>query len=281
MLSDSAHLGEYGSASAASIREHYDSMALIYRTFWGDHIHHGLFTGGDESPEEAQVAMLEHCISLLGLHAGNDVLDVGCGHGGTAVYLAQTRGCRVQAVTISETQAKLAQEHAQRAGVDGVCDFQIGNADLLDFGIATHGAIWTMESSEHFRDKARYIRRAAAALRPGGSLLIAAWTGSMADANVRAVAQAFLCPELQPAYAYAAQMEAAGLVVRAREDLTRNVVKTWEVCRDHAQTAANVVRLLQGPVREFIAGIDTILDAYRSGALTYTVLVGDKPGARA
>lgn len=261
--------------SADEIREHYDSLAFIYRTFWGDHIHHGLFLD-NEGPAEAQVRMLEYCINLLGLPPGACVLDVGCGHGGTLIHLARSQSCSGMGLTLSPKQARLAREHAAKAGVERFLTFEVGNADLFHFPASAFDLVWTMESSEHFADKSRYFANVARTLRPGGQLLVVAWTGAMDRSPVRDVARAFLCPELWTAEQYQSAIESAGMRVRHREDLTSKIVRTWEICQERARAASIAVKLLPRTAREFVEGIDIILDAYRSGDLTYTVLVAAK-----
>lgn len=259
-----------------AIREHYDSFAWIYRIFWGDHIHHGLFLRGDELPEEAQINLLDHCARLSDVRQGLRVLDVGCGHGGTCVYLARHYGCHAEGITLSRKQVLLAKENARRAGVEAFTCFAVADAETHVFPASVIDLVWTMESSEHFGDKPDYFRRAALALRPGGRLMLAAWTGSMQNSRVRSVANTFLCPSLQTAEDYRRQIEHAGLGIRAHEEITRKVMRTWEICSERARKLGTLVHLLPGEVREFVRGISTILEAYRSGDLTYTVIVAQK-----
>src|SRR5919198_5011962 len=136
---------------AAEIREHYNNFAWLYRRFWGDHIHHGLFWHGNESPEEAQLQMLAHCSELAAIQKNWRVLDVGCGHGGTCVYLANKYGCETTGITISDRQGELCHENAERAKI--TAEFIIADVEELEFPVAVFDAIWTMEACEHFLDK--------------------------------------------------------------------------------------------------------------------------------
>src|SRR5271155_2697199 len=96
-----------------AVRDHYDAMAWVYRLFWGHHLHHGLFLSGDEHPRRAQEEMIEFCLRMLGFAPGSAVLDVGCGYGGTAVYLARNYDARVTGITLSRKQAEFARKIAR------------------------------------------------------------------------------------------------------------------------------------------------------------------------
>lgn len=263
-------------ATAAEIRDHYDSLAFVYRTFWGDHIHHGLFLTGDESPADAQLQMLDHCVALLDLRGGEHVLDVGCGHGGTSVYLASRFSCQVQGLTLSDKQSRLALDNARTARVPHTTSFLVQDADLHEFPAEAFDVVWTMESSEHFANKPRYFANVSRTLRPEGQLLLAAWTGSMDRPRIRAVSRAFLCPELWTLEQYQSAIRAAGMQVKHCQDLTSKIIRTWEICQERASLARPIVTLLPRAAREFVEGIAIILDAYRSGELTYTVLTAEK-----
>jgi hypothetical protein len=95
--------------------------------------------------------------------------------------------------------------------------------------------------------------------------------------RVRKVGRAFLCPELWTAEQYQFAIASAGMRVRRRENLTARILSTWEICQERARSARVAVKLLPRTAREFVEGIDIILDAYRSGDLTYTVIVADRP----
>src|SRR4051812_11711786 len=97
----------------AKIREHYDIASPLYKELWGQHIHHGFWISGKESKEEAAQNLVDLLIQKSGLQRGSKVLDVGCGVGGTSIFLAKEWDCDVTGITISPVQVEMATEAAK------------------------------------------------------------------------------------------------------------------------------------------------------------------------
>ena len=67
--------------------------------------------------EEGQLAKFRHIAEKLMLRAEDRVLEIGCGWGGFAVYVAQEYGCRVTGLTLSPSQAAFARQRVAAAGL--------------------------------------------------------------------------------------------------------------------------------------------------------------------
>jgi cyclopropane-fatty-acyl-phospholipid synthase len=62
--------------------------------------------------DEAQEAKLDLTCRKLGLQSGDRVLDIGCGWGGTAKFIAERYDAEVVGITVSEKQARFAESPA-------------------------------------------------------------------------------------------------------------------------------------------------------------------------
>lgn len=273
----------------SSIRRHYDLLSPFYRLLWGRHIHHGLWDDGDgrfELPAAAaQVRLTETLADAAGTRGGESVLDIGCGLGGSAVHLAKTRDCRVTGVTISGVQRLWAAMAARRYGVSSRTRFLKADAERVAFDPASFDVLWSVECTEHLFDKPAFFRTAAGWLRPGGRVAICAWLAGdepLSDEQrrlVEAVCEGMFCPSLGTAGDYESWLRDAGLVEIEVRDWTARVARTWEICLDRVRRSGTgrLAPLLGRDATLFVSRFETMIAAYRTGAMRYGAITARKP----
>jgi len=82
-----------------------------------------------KSMKERFLKTIKGCQPII----GKSVLDIGCGPGYYSITLAQKGADRVVGLDFAGGMIKIATEHARRAGVDALCEFQVG--DFLTYAI--------------------------------------------------------------------------------------------------------------------------------------------------
>jgi len=102
-----------------NVAHHYDLDGRLYRLFLdGDEQYScAYFESQDQSLDDAQLAKKRHLAAKLCVKPGAKVLDIGCGWGGLALYLAEIAGAQVTGITLSQEQYKRAQNRAIERGL--------------------------------------------------------------------------------------------------------------------------------------------------------------------
>jgi cyclopropane-fatty-acyl-phospholipid synthase len=110
-----------------NVAHHYDLGNEFYKLFLDDNMLYSCayFRDDGETLEQAQRNKLRLLAAKLGLKPGMKVLDIGCGWGDLALYLAALEDVQVLGVTLSKEQQALATERAQKAGLADRVKFEL------------------------------------------------------------------------------------------------------------------------------------------------------------
>ena len=113
--------------SRQNVAHHYDLDGRLYSLFLDCDRQYSCayFASPDVSLDDAQLAKRRHLAAKLHPPPRAKVLDIGCGWGGLALYLAEITGAQVTGITLSQEQFQIAQSRALERGLTEQTNFRL------------------------------------------------------------------------------------------------------------------------------------------------------------
>lgn len=163
------------SEAVATAREYYnsDDADNFYATIWGgEDIHIGLYQSDEESIIDASHRTVRHMAELLtGVGPETRVLDIGAGYGGAARYLAETFGCSVTALNLSEKENERDREINRERGLADKITVVDGSFEAIPAADASFDVVWSQDAILHSGNREKVLEEVARVLKPGGQFV--------------------------------------------------------------------------------------------------------------
>lgn len=175
-------------------------------------------------PTRAEIVHLEKLLEGTAPMAAARVLDVGCGPGGAALWLARTYGCAVDGVDIYPRFVALAREEIEKQKLGSLVQVSCGDATRDALPQDTYHFILCIAVTYLIPDKRSFFRNLISALAPGGRLLIA---DHFLESGVR-----FLDRKVMAAIISSRYMEPLGLIEQLLNEAGARIVERRDVSRE-------------------------------------------------
>jgi tocopherol O-methyltransferase len=275
------------------IQQFYDASSGLWEQVWGEHMHHGYYGADGKQPKErrqAQIDLIEELLRWAEVQQADRILDVGCGIGGSSLYLAQKFNAIAQGITLSPVQANRARERAQSMGLATgrpSAEFQVANALEMPFADNSFDFVWSLESGEHMPDKTQFLRECYRVLKPGGTFLMVTWCHRPIDQQPLSADERQHLDEIYRVYClpyvislpeYEAIAQTVGFQGLRSADWSTAVAPFWNVVIDSAFTWESVLGLLQSGWTTIQAALSLGLmqRGYDRGLVKFGLLQGTK-----
>lgn len=163
--------------SNQDIARYYDLSEDHYRFFWNldqsKSLHYGYWDSSTKNFHEALLNINKILSSKAAICEGENVLDAGCGIGGSSLWLAREKKCKVTGISLSQKQIDKANAIVNKEGLNRFAHFELKDFTSTDFPDASFDVVWAIESVCHAGDKNMFIKEAYRVLKKGGRLIMA------------------------------------------------------------------------------------------------------------
>ena len=267
----------------ATTQEYYDGPAdEIYRTIWGDNIHLGVYCGEECHQLEAKEHTNEIMATAVPLGPQTRVLDLGCGYGSAARYLAANFGCNVTATNISQKELELARIRSSEAGLDHLLSFEYGDFHHLEYPDASFDVVWSQDAFLHAADKMTVLSECRRVLRPGGSLVFSDLLVSRdtPEEDKARIYDRVKSPDMWDLAGYREAFASLEFPVSRVEDWSSNVAPSYAWVRDGIleNRDALLPRVGAETIENTVASLSFWVDSASAGYIGWALIVATKPG---
>jgi sterol 24-C-methyltransferase len=156
------------------VNHYYDLATDFYEFGWGQSFHFAPRHKGESLP--ASIARHEMYLAhRLGLEAGQQCLDIGCGVGGPMRTIARFSGAEVLGINNNAYQIERGRSQVADAGLSNLCSFMKSDFMNIDRPSESFDAAYAIEATCHAPDKVGCFSEIYRLLKPGASFCGYEW----------------------------------------------------------------------------------------------------------
>jgi len=260
------------------IARYYDLSEVHYRKIWrldkNHSLHYGYWDDSVKNFHEALLNINKVLAEMAEIKDGENILDAGCGVGGSSIWLAKKKNCTVTGISLNKRQIEKATRLAKEFGVHEKVSFEQKDYTNTFYPPNSFDVVWAIESVCYADDKSDFLKEATRILKPGGRLIIADFfkkkdLNPEGTAEVRQWAACWAINDFatkeefdhklkQTSFADVAWLDATGAIIRSAKKLYRSYFLGIIGAKLYQALSPNATELGKNSVRSAYLQYDTL-----------------------